>query len=254
MSARASSRNYCARDLKALFGRAASRCSECRRLCHVEATEQDGYVITAKIAHIVASSDDGPRGDSDFPMADRDNYPNLILLCGDCHDKVDGQPNTYTIEYLKRKKQEHEAWVDEQLSEGVAQIGFSELDVLLNALAKQHPEPLTDGFTLSTPKQKLLKNDLSGEVQRLVATGMMRQDDVAGLMSDMAKIDDSFPGRVAARFKDKYAELREGGLYGDSLFYGLLEFASLNNNDIRKQSLGLVVLTHLFVICEVFEP
>lgn len=253
MSNKTFTRSYAQRDIKTLFGKAAFRCAECRSLCYVDPTDQDELVVTGEIAHIIASSDNGPRGDPEFPVSERNKYPNLILLCGICHEKIDGQHNTYTIDYLKNRKRAHEEWVSEQLADCVAEIVFSELDVLLSALARQQSGVRSDGFSLITPNEKLEKNTLSGEVQRLIATGLMRQDDVAGLLSDLAKIDDSIPGRVVSRFKSEYTRLRGEGLHGDSLFYGLLEFASLRRPSFREQSLGLIVLTHLFVLCEVFE-
>lgn len=254
MSTRSSRRRILDRDIKALFGGAAKRCAECKRVCHVDANEQDDYVITAKIAHIIAHSDAGPRGDPSFPLDERDKYQNLILLCGDCHDKIDGQPNTYTIDYLKEKKRSHEEWVDNQLSQGVALFNFSELDYVLTALAEPQAEVKPDGFILTPPNDKLTKNELSGNVQRLIAIGMMRQHEVAELLTDTAKYNKSLPGRLTARFQAEYTRLRQAGLHGDSLFYGLLEFASQNNTDFQHRSLGLVVLTHLFLLCEVFEP
>lgn len=254
MSPRSSSRNYSVRDIKYLFGKAASRCAECKAQCHVEATENDGYVITGKIAHIVASSEDGPRGDPNFAAKDRDKYPNLILLCGNCHDKIDGQPNTFTTEYLIKSKLNHEAWVEERLEAELAEIQFSELDVLLTALGKQDAAAATDGFNLTPPAEKIKKNDLSVEVQNFITIGMIRQEDIEGLLSDMAKFDDSLPDRITSRFKEEYANLLKEGLAGDELFHRLLDFACLGSSEFSRRSLGLVVLTHLFVICEVFEP
>jgi hypothetical protein len=68
----------------------------------------DPAVMLGRIAHIVASSRQGPRGD--FPIDDeaRNCVENLIALCGDHHALVDGQPRTYSVGVLRQIKADHE--------------------------------------------------------------------------------------------------------------------------------------------------
>ena len=63
-------RSYRDKDLKLLWGLAAARCSfpECHVPCVAEDTGKDPTVVLGKIAHIVAHSDDGPRGDRTMPL------------------------------------------------------------------------------------------------------------------------------------------------------------------------------------------
>jgi hypothetical protein len=69
---------------------------------------QDDTAFVGDIAHIVADSRQGPRGDVEMSDADRDKHPNLLLLCPTCHDRVDKQPRTFSIPVLRRIKEEHE--------------------------------------------------------------------------------------------------------------------------------------------------
>jgi hypothetical protein len=100
-----------------LWGRAAGRCSkpECRQYLFEDETEADDATLVGENCHIVAEADDGPRGNSSMPVEQRNDYPNLILLCRNHHKVIDAQENTYSVEVLHQMKRDHEAWVKEQL-------------------------------------------------------------------------------------------------------------------------------------------
>ncbi|MCR9072661.1 MAG: HNH endonuclease [Alphaproteobacteria bacterium] len=102
---------------KMLWGRAAGRCSlpECRLDLYEDETETDDPTLVGENCHIVAESDDGPRPNPDIPVEKRNTYANLILLCRNHHKVIDAQEGRYTVEFLHRIKNEHEAWVREQL-------------------------------------------------------------------------------------------------------------------------------------------
>lgn len=103
------------KDVKMLWGRAGNRCAfpDCR----IKLTP-DGKIDTlGEMAHIVAKSPQGPRGNSDMPIDKRDDYPNLILLCPTHHKMIDTFPEEWTIEKLLQLRQEHEQWVSSQLEQ-----------------------------------------------------------------------------------------------------------------------------------------
>jgi len=108
------------RTAKILWGKAGATCSfpGCQRRLVADATELNGDVVLGEIAHIMAQNRDGPRGKHPAPGGDVDAYENLILLCGQHHTLIDGQPNTYTVARLLQMKRDHEQWVSEQLSSG----------------------------------------------------------------------------------------------------------------------------------------
>lgn len=112
-----SRRKYSPRTLKILWGRAAGRCAmpDCRVELVADDSAYDPVVVIGEIAHVEASSDAGPRANPD--LAERDDYSNLILLCRNCHAKIDGQPQRYPVEVLHKLKADHEAWVKESLPE-----------------------------------------------------------------------------------------------------------------------------------------
>src|SRR5467141_1002258 len=96
-----------------LWGRAAGRCefNGCNRLLYKSPVTQESVNISEK-AHIYSFSKDGPRGRG--PLARKkkalNKIGNLMLVCHDCHKKIDKDKDgrRYSAELLQRWKQEHE--------------------------------------------------------------------------------------------------------------------------------------------------
>ncbi len=103
---------------KMLWGRAANRCAfpGCRIELVMDATETDDDSIIGEECHIIAREDNGPRGDSSFPIDKRDKYDNLMLMCNIHHKVIDDQENTYTVEILKKLKNDHIEWINSSLN------------------------------------------------------------------------------------------------------------------------------------------
>ncbi|MFJ5219917.1 HNH endonuclease [Streptomyces sp. NPDC088354] len=97
-------------------------------------------ISIAERAHVVAHSDEGPRANSEIPQEQRDDPSNIVLLCPNCHTKVDKAPEGYPAEYLLRAK--------ESRRQAVALIGGT-------------PSFLTRADAHRAVKRILLKNRLS---------------------------------------------------------------------------------------------
>lgn len=80
-------------------------------------TASDGEAVVGDECHIVSGSPGGPRHDPSVTADRIDEYPNRILLCRVHHKLVDDQSETYTTDLLLQLKEQHEAWVADQLSE-----------------------------------------------------------------------------------------------------------------------------------------
>lgn len=95
------------RTLKVLFAQSRNRCAApgCEQPVIAPATSFDSAAPVAQIAHIVARSAAGPRGDPSFPSDQLHDESNLILLCGHHHALVDAQCSTFTVDELRRWKQ-----------------------------------------------------------------------------------------------------------------------------------------------------
>jgi hypothetical protein len=101
-------------EVKALWGRAASRCS----ICKIELATDTTEGLTGEMAHIVAKSPDGPRGDRSLTPEEREDYSNKILLCPNHHTMIDKDISEWTVNKILKIKKEHEQWVADKLSQG----------------------------------------------------------------------------------------------------------------------------------------
>lgn len=247
----AEKRKYPVADVKILYGRAAGRCAfaNCRKNIVLDDIPNDKSKQIGKIAHIVAHSPDGPRGDKSYPPDKLNIYENWILLCPSCHDLIDTRPLLYTIATLREIKLSHEAWVEEGLDQ--SSVTFAELEVAAKAIATgQHYE--SSDFTVIPPEEKIKKNNLTNLSARYIAMGLSRSLEVEKFLSSMAIVDQAFPERLKNGFKHKYLELQKTSS-GDALFMDMLSFATSGFKDITECAAGLAILVHLFHLCEVFE-
>lgn len=118
-------------DGKLLWGRAAGICSNptCRADLTTILQGAKSYNV-GEMAHIIARSEDGPRGESG---GGSDQYENLVLLCPTCHRHIDKSPDgTYTTEQLHLWKREHESAIRLRMSE----VAYEELSDLKSEVAK----------------------------------------------------------------------------------------------------------------------
>jgi hypothetical protein len=91
--------------------------ADCRVELFVTEGDYDPVCLIGEMGHIAASSNAGPRAHIALDMRARDNYENLILLCRNCHRKVDTLNHSYPRERLLEIKANHEAWVRTALPE-----------------------------------------------------------------------------------------------------------------------------------------
>lgn len=104
------------RDIKLLWGRAASRCAICKTELSYENSVNSENIILGEQAHIVSEQVNGPRGESILTLEERNCYDNLILLCPTHHTQIDSDVHSYPVEKLHNIKSKHEFWVNSQLS------------------------------------------------------------------------------------------------------------------------------------------
>lgn len=99
-----------------IWGRSAARCVLCAKWL-VDEREYWHAIPTGQVAHVVAAENGpkAPRGASDLDGKQRAEEGNLLLLCGDCHKRIDSRHyvDKYTVAFLTEKKNEHERWVRE---------------------------------------------------------------------------------------------------------------------------------------------
>ena len=87
------------KTVKRLFAVSNNRCAF--PACESPLVEVTG-TITGDIAHIRASSPNGPRYDPAQCDEDRHSFGNLMLLCGRHHTIIDTEINEYSVPTLER--------------------------------------------------------------------------------------------------------------------------------------------------------
>lgn len=248
-------RSYSDKDLKILFG-AGRMCAfpGCHQWLVLPATDADPEQVIGKICHIVAHSDDGPRGDPTFPEEDREKPDNLILLCGTHHDIIDVQPNTYSSDDLRRWKLDHERWVVATLSDAVVALTFAELEAVAASLIAQPPGTDDDLRLPTPPARKMRHNGLSALVAQYYVAGQLRFVDIERFIADAAAWDPDFGERLRSGFRRQYDDLWARGVRGDDLYVLLADWASGGGlAGFPRQAAGVAILSYLFHICDVFE-
>ncbi|MFE6555169.1 HNH endonuclease [Streptomyces sp. NPDC057746] len=116
---------------------------ECGLLLTAQGTPEDPVVVLGEMAHIVAESPNGPRGDSPLTPEQRNRYENLILLCNQHHQLIDseGALATYTVERLHAMKEAHEQRIERRLG-GRSNVP-SELPPMVNDTVYSNVLPVT---------------------------------------------------------------------------------------------------------------
>lgn len=105
--------NLSQKDTYLLWGRAAGRCEfeGCNKILY-----RDNFSLRslnlAERAHIVARSPNGPRGDLDCSRSLVDNIDNVMLLCRECHDRIDSDSSSFPAVVLKEMKNKHEKRIE----------------------------------------------------------------------------------------------------------------------------------------------
>lgn len=89
-----------------LWAKSAGRCQYegCNKILYEDGLTKRGY-NTAYIAHIIADSEDGPRGDKELSPKLCKDINNLMLLCDEHHRLIDKfDVDSHTVEVLREMK------------------------------------------------------------------------------------------------------------------------------------------------------
>jgi hypothetical protein len=125
--------------------------SNCRMEVFITETGYNPIWNIGEMGHISASSDGGPRSNPLLSAGSRDKYENLILLCRNCHGRIDGLKELYTEERLLQIKEDHESWVRTALPErGFSSIQWS----VVKLQGEVAPDSLTVAEALSPDQER----------------------------------------------------------------------------------------------------
>jgi len=152
-----------------LFVRAGGRCQfdGCNKyLLEHHVTLNEGNF--AQVAHIVAFSEDGPRG-KENRQSNINDVSNLMLLCPACHKLIDDQPDAYTRHTLEEYKKRHD-----QRIYHVTGLGPEQKTSILILKSKIGDQMVTVPFDqiiqAITPRYPYSKDGLTIDITQLPAT------------------------------------------------------------------------------------
>jgi len=97
-----------------LWGKAGGRCQYkgCNKPLYMDSLTKAEF-NTAYIAHIIADSPDGPRGDAVLSILLKQDISNLMLMCDEHHRLIDRDGlDTHPVERLNSMKREHEERIE----------------------------------------------------------------------------------------------------------------------------------------------
>ncbi len=89
------SRNYSTAAKRRLDMLSGGKC--CCPECNKSLIARDGETIVGKRCHIEAASPKGARYNSTMTDEERSHSDNLILLCDECHEIIDTNPDKYPV-------------------------------------------------------------------------------------------------------------------------------------------------------------
>lgn len=91
-----------------LFAHSAGRCQkpDCLEYLVFDGDQHPNTI--AEMAHIIAAKPGGPRGDNGAPSESLGRFENIIILCADCHTKIDKAPGRFPTEDLRSWKVAHD--------------------------------------------------------------------------------------------------------------------------------------------------
>ncbi len=99
-------------ELKILFAKSHNQCAFPKCFNPVIAEENDEQKPLAEMAHMIAFNKQGPRSDPSISKIELNKAKNLILFCPTHHTLIDKFPNKFTIDVLKKMKDDHENYFD----------------------------------------------------------------------------------------------------------------------------------------------
>lgn len=246
------SRNYSKTTLKVLFSFCGNRCVKPSCTNPIVRSGEFSDDVIGQISHIYAAADNGPRGKPGLTTKERNAPGNLVLLCPTCHVIVDKQYKEYPATLLLQWKQQHEREFREDVSVRMAEIGYRELEFACESLLATAAAPQND-FGNIPPEDKIIKNDLGATSANLLLMGAAKSKECEEVIRKATQLSPNFADRLRQGFVTKYEAYVADGLQADELFMAMYDWAAGDGKDKSRHTAGLCVLSHLFIVCDVFE-
>ena len=112
---------------KILWARSGNKCCLCNTDLVTSPKEPFATTVIGEECHIVSEATNGPRNSVilDFQYDVEDN---LVLLCANCHKKIDSNVAYYTVEKIKEIKENHTEEVRAKLEQKEPENTFNKIN------------------------------------------------------------------------------------------------------------------------------
>jgi hypothetical protein len=205
--------SYSDLTLKRLFIKSGNLCA----MPQCNAPLLIGETVVGEICHIKARRKNGPRYDPALTLAQRNDFPNLILLCPTCHKRVDSAPSIFTVELLAEMKTLHQKNAEIEISDKIkrqikALIESQKPIRKTTAIARDSsvavaiggdnfgPVTIKNSTNRKTPKSKYPTNSIGGDAN---LSGYIEY--LVDLANDYwSSVPDMSPGRIGRKIKIKF--------------------------------------------------
>lgn len=240
-------------DMKVLYMLSGAQCAKCKKPLYI--TKADGNVSNlSEMAHIKGEKPDAARYEESMTDEERQSYANLMAMCPRCHKEIDDDEQTYTVEVLQLMKVEHEQEIVSKLESSINNVTSEELALTIKFLSTSCSLSIKhDDYTVITPNEKIIKNDLSPQVANRITMGLAVFPLIKEYINKQSNIDFNFAENLKNCFVDKYLELKKQFMDSDTIFAELWEFAKNGKADNNSVAAALSVVSYFFLECDIFE-
>ncbi|MEX1190823.1 MAG: ABC-three component system protein [Brumimicrobium sp.] len=256
-------RKYTEKTLKRLFGLSGNICSypDCDTLLVNKSNALD-----SNICHIEAANKGGERYNNLMSDEERADYPNLILLCRQCHDKTN-DTSIYTVDVLRDMKIKHESsYLNQRLKNNPSMLKNT-----INAISNISLNAISDSedFTVYDPKVKLNYNSIKTNYA-LIQEYKVYQGKINNLYDELEKQGSIKKEKLLSNVNQIYTKIKGSyvldsdktieivRLNSDKIFNEVYEeiHAQLQNSNFFEEDVVLginLILVDAFIRCKILE-
>ena len=150
-------RNYTTAAKRQLDMLSGSKC--CCPECNKSLIARDSESIVGKRCHIEAASPKGARYNSNMTDEERSHIDNLILLCDECHEIIDTNPDKYPVPLLKQWKQNREHEQRTRLYNDTSLL-WTAINAIINSELQEDSIDIYDELKAFSISEKIRYNDI----------------------------------------------------------------------------------------------
>jgi len=195
------------KDARILFQKSGNRCAfpGCGRALTYEdhGTTGDTEISVSDIAHIVSEAEGGPRGRYPLPLEERSLGTNLILLCKECHRKIDTLAPSFPVERLRGFKEDHESRIENATAQATTKALLASKPLQTeNLFATLLPVLRMPRYVHSAPTKRT-EDELKQSIERPADANMMYpyilREDRLYCFNDLGSPENPFRNSVDGR-------------------------------------------------------